>query len=227
MNVSFYGGASGGGKKKSSILEVGFVLAIELKKNQRPQDVYTAMEWQLHWYHQHIRHDVKSFSLMCAMLEVINRCAQNVEGDFNQFELSEESKGLFTVLSNAIFKLDQESAQSKNIYGHFLLFLAKLSIELGVFPDVKECILSARSLAIGQSVVFLEDQGGFAFNDDETSFSDDRQLWAFLHKCAFNNYLKIEIPSDDFKFLALRYFDYLCHQFQIDKKSMKSIQMIF
>ena len=35
ITVSFYGGAAGGSKKKSSILEVGFVLAIELQKNKR------------------------------------------------------------------------------------------------------------------------------------------------------------------------------------------------
>ena len=63
--VVFYGGRGGGKKQKSSIIELGFMLSVELAHAKTNSDIYHAKEWNLVWNHDLIRLDHTAFYLMC------------------------------------------------------------------------------------------------------------------------------------------------------------------
>ncbi len=45
ISVMFYGGRGGGEKKKSSVLEIGTMLKVELARSKSNSELYSAKEW--------------------------------------------------------------------------------------------------------------------------------------------------------------------------------------
>ena len=77
VSVVFYGGRGGGKKQKSSIIELGFMLSVELNTNRTHSEIYHAKEWSLVWHHDLIRLDHTAFFMFCFYLAVINKISLN------------------------------------------------------------------------------------------------------------------------------------------------------
>ena len=163
MTIYFYGGRGGGKSHKGSILEVGFMLAIELgrKKKSIESDMFTAKEYRLLWRSDQIRQNYQAFYLESFFLEYVNKIAiDEYDDDDHQ---TDEHAGLFNVLSNALFYLDESLSknnfESKN---HLFIFLAKLSAQLGIVPAVDHCIFCDHLLSETELCLFDPHNGGFS-----------------------------------------------------------------
>lgn len=252
-SVTFYGGKGGGKKKKSSILELGFMLKVELTKPKKRQEgaLYQAKEWDLIWHHQHIRHSLFAFHALYFINEVITKLG--VESHLEEKELDVgHSEGLFKVLSNTLYYFDQKLSEAQEDQGQSLgfamvsFFLAKLLIELGIFPEVGQCVLTGEIYHSQQDstppVRFLPDQGGFALRDSlerreeegphHASLQDDREILFFLKMVASTRFqdfgdIYSRRKKAPYSYLARRLFHYFCFHFQFKEEQFRTFPMIF
>lgn len=232
----FHGGRGGGTKKKSSILELGFMLKVELqrsnrKDNQSGEQLHTAREWSLLWHHDKIRTDHKAFYLLCFFLEIIRKMSINDELHDEHRESDETSIGLFKVLSNALFYIEDQLQKEKILDSslHLCLFFIKLLIELGVYPDREVCHLCHRPLDSVSSMRLAYEQGGYICETclGEEGLPSGKALWELTGQISalrFNDYAKIKGHNPT---LARSLFDYLCFQFQMSEKDFLSSSMVF
>lgn len=233
ISVVFFGGQGGGSKKRSSVLEVGHMLSIELSRSKSTSSMYQAKETSLLWAHKNIRLNHKAFYLMCFYLEMIAKLSleDNLHDEHHDFD--ESTLGLFRVLSNALFYLDKALDEKKfNEVSELVVFLSKVAIETGVFPDIRACIVSGISLDQVESVVLLAEQGGFAdlscldVNEKRMFNTDDRALLISMKKIANLKYNEL----DNFDFLSLDHvkslLSFLCFQHHIERRDLKSLGLL-
>ena len=71
----FYGGRGGGKKNSPSLIELGYMMDVELAKTKRNSDLYRAKEWMNTWVHQEVRKNYRAYLYLCFFLEVIERVA--------------------------------------------------------------------------------------------------------------------------------------------------------
>lgn len=210
VSVIFYGGAGGGTKKRSTSLEIGFLLDIELQhmREQKEANIYKTREWSLAWEHNSVRIDYKKFYLLCFFVELINIVAPE-ENLFDQISVEENShESIFRLFSSAIFNLEKinlkENDSDNKLSLLLLLFIIKFVYELGIFPDLdesdnlfedenlfnffKECAIIGLSLKLNEvdkfEEVLLQKQSFFVHQKSETQ-KLSRLL--FLHFCAHYN----------------------------------------
>lgn len=231
VSVLFYGGQGGGKKKKSSILEVGHMLKVELSYSRSTTDLYKAREWASLWFHKNIRNNHKAFYLMCLFLEVSSKLSleENLHDEHKDSDRS--FIGLFRVLSNALLFLDQKLITSDfNRYIHFLLFLGKLLIEQGVFPQRKLCQYCDAELASLEDLSLIIDKGGFSCASCvPDSQLGGRFLWKFLGEASSTKYQEFQLNSfgnEHPEAISNALFQYFLFQFQLDRGSFKSLPMV-
>lgn len=141
-SLYIYGGQGGGKSKKGSLLELGHMLSFVI---QRSKSYYSesgnkplgiAKVDQVNWAPKHIRNDYKAFMLSQFYLEVIQKLALSETDDID----FDEHEGIFNVLSNALYYLDNAVERSRVDYmTHLLLFFTKLIHHLGIAPNYEEC----------------------------------------------------------------------------------------
>ena len=137
MAIYFYGGKGGGKHQKGSLLEVGRMLKVNLKPNIKhgQESIAVAQEWSIIWDSDCIRNDFKGFYYLCFLLELTKKIA--IETQIKDYdEKTQEFVGLFSVLSNALYYLD-EALKNKNFVmeKHLFIFLSKLIYQLGLAAD--------------------------------------------------------------------------------------------
>lgn len=235
INCIFHGGRGGGSKKKSSILELGFMLKIELQHSSRKEkrdgeELHNAKEWGLLWHHDRIRLDHKAFYHLCFFLEVMRKMSIYDELHDEHRESDESSLGLFKVLSNALFYMEDQLKKENRFDGplHLALFLTKLLIELGVYPDREVCHLCYRPLGSVNSMRLAFEQGGYICDIclGEEGPPSGKAVWDLTGQMAalrYGDYAKIEGANSTWARLL---FDYLCFQFQISDKDFLSSSMV-
>ncbi len=187
LSVLFPGGMGGGKKKKSHNLEVGNLFSVELMGTfNREKKIYKAKEWQLKWFHERMRN---SYMAVCLLAFFVDFCKQSsVEASLEvESDLAGEGEfvGFFKVLSNALVLL--ESIQER-LWEQAFIFLAKLSLELGVFPE--EGMI--RSEVLIKLFQVVEKPYREALVDLEISKSDINQLLQFLNA---NLGMSFSLPS--------------------------------
>ncbi|MGB0454551.1 MAG: hypothetical protein ACPGJV_12660 [Bacteriovoracaceae bacterium] len=236
VNVAFYGGRGGGKKNKPSVIELGYVLSIEVSRSQKNTEVYTAKEWKKVWGHEFIRKNHKAFYLLCFFLETINQV-------LTEENLSEASKyndahdeGYFRVLSNSIFYLERASESAVGDYSLYLVnFLAKLLHELGIFPEIDRCLFSERALNPNEQVALVFESGGFAILETIKGQDIDIDYKRIKTASMLLSLLK-EVRSQQTKELELKkveesatkmLYDYFCYQTGIASSYIKSAPMVF
>ncbi len=232
VSVIFYGGRGGGVKQKSSIIELGFMLAVELRASKSGVDVYHAKEWNLIWHHDLIRLEHSAFYLLCFFLELSNRISPN-ENLHDVHEENTEMTGLFTSLSNALVHLEK-SLQMKSFYTHThsVIFLTKLLLHLGVFPEREHCTLCGEGLSGFNDMYLIADEGGFAcppcMNQRSAySVQSGRELWELVGHIAHTKYSDLGTIKLEFKSLPRMLFHYFCFQFHFEEKDFKTASMVF
>lgn len=234
IGVIFYGGMGGGKKQKSTILELGHMLKIELKETHKQKDLYSAKEWSLLWSHEKIRTNHQAFYLMCFYLELMTKISQedHLDGDY---DVDSCQDGNFRVLSNALVFLEnslKEGTFQKE--AAFSIFIGKLLLEQGIFPHLDNCCLSDERLDERSQVVLLPEEGGFAnagLTPAELSGfyqSDDlgRELWRLLKyvktkKSSELTQLKLNNNS-----LMRILFNYLSYQLHMTTENFKSLALV-
>ncbi len=139
ISVIFYGGRGGGKKKKSSILELGYMLKVELGRSSI--DLYPAREWTLLWSHRSIRNDYRQFSVMCFFLEMAQKVSMEDDLKDTWRDSDKDSEGVFNVISNSIFYLDQEetSRGKGRVSSQITLFISKLLLVNGLSLQLDSC----------------------------------------------------------------------------------------
>jgi DNA repair protein RecO len=235
INCIFHGGRGGGSKKKSSILELGFMLKVDLQRANRKggregEELHTAKEWSLLWHHDKIRLDHKAFYLLCFFLEVIRKMSIYDELHDEHRESDDNSCGLFKVLSNSLFYVEDQlkKENSFNSSLHLSLFLTKLLIELGVYPDREVCHLCYRPLESVSSMRIAFEQGGYICDTclGEAGPPSGKALWDLTGQMATLSYKDYAKISGSHSTWARLLFDYLCFQFQISEKDFLSSSMV-
>src|SRR5690606_37672537 len=75
VSVMFYGGRGGGEKKKSSVLELGTMLKVELARSRSNSDMQSAKEWEAIWMADKVRTDHIAFYALCFIVQVAAKVA--------------------------------------------------------------------------------------------------------------------------------------------------------
>ena len=243
-SLLFYGGRGGGKKGKCTPLEIGTMLVVELSISRKTVELYKALEWSSLWAPQKMRHDYKAFTLMGLYLEVVRKISlpENLSENFGPASrnISPQCRGahegLFSVLSNALFHLERALLSGRaDTSFELCLFLGKLLIEQGIFPERRYCGPCQRP--------FLHSEGGLPrpfLSFEEGAFLCSRcvppqrgaksvPLWEFLGVVAYHKYQKI-VPRD-FKLeqlavMATILFHYFCFQFHLREKDFKALSFV-
>lgn len=236
LPVYFYGGRGGGKKSKGSFIEIGFMLKLELREQRKSMDtaIFIAKEYSLIWNSNEIRSDYKALCLLSFYLELTSKIALSEDLKSGH---GDEFAGLFKVISNAAFFLDQSITLKKfQIYGQLFIFLSKLTLELGILPDTDHCLFCEKGLESGDLALFIPTEGGFSChscntNRDEflsenrilqANYSVDQSFRLGLKKAlsiSFKEYH--ELKQMDFS-AADALFKYINYQFGFEERNFKT-----
>lgn len=236
ISVLFYGGKSGGAKRKNTVLELAHLIKVELQYKRHHaggDEIYAAKEWTLSWAPKNIRKSYSAFYLMNFYLEVAAKMATDAHLHADDAENSDE-EGAFRVLSNGVFHLDQDLGLKKADLGrHMWFFLAKLSYEMGVAPNVESCVFCENPLLSGQPSELSLAQGGLICasclaqnGENPRHFAGNQELipklrGAFRLKYSENG--QISAPSKEENH---QLFSYLCYQFHLRENDFKTLNLL-
>jgi len=160
VSLYVYGGMGGGKSSKPRVFEPASMMKVDVR-SARPGasgDLLTVSESTLVWRSTHVRHDAKAFALVCLYLEMCMKTAVTHQPDGSP----EEHAGLFNVLSNALFHLDQSLAEKHFQWtSHLVLFLSKFLHQLGVLPDESICVFCDSELEDDAMAPLVQEHGGF------------------------------------------------------------------
>lgn len=232
VSVVFYGGRGGGKKQKSSVIELGFMLSVELTAARQNVDIYHAKEWNLIWHHDVIRENHQAFYLMCFYLEIMNKLAP-VEDLHDVHEENKEMAGLFTALSNALVNMEKALKEKTfSLHAHAVIFLTKTLLQSGVFPEREHCTLCGTELQSFNDMYLLPEEGGFAcppcMNQRKSySVQSGRELWELIGHIAHSRYSDLSAIQLEYKSLPKMLFHYFCFQFHLEEKDFKTQSMLF
>jgi len=238
--VYIYGGRGGGKKSKGSIVETGFMLKMELQRQKKTLDspMHIAKEYSLIWSSDTIRNNYHALCLQSFYLELVAK--MTVSDDLDHQD-SLEHAGIFNVLSNALFFLD-DSLQRKDfhVYNQLFMFFTKLIIQLGITPDIDHCLYCAKELKRNEMCLFLPHEGGFSCHECQTQkdefLSDNRLLLEeFNHSGLYRENLKNgflipykeyqKLPVIDQSLVSLS-FHYLNYQFELKSDQFKTWKLL-
>lgn len=159
-----YGGQGGGKKQKPTLFELGAMLKVDIKERKSSKidgsDLMVVSESARLWAPQNVRYNIQAFYLTCLYFEIFQKFV--MPSGPHDLE-NNDNKGLFSVLSNAIFYLE-DSLNKKNFLPeeHLMLFLVKLLFHLGIMPQTDTCSYCQTDLMEAPSVCFIFEAGHFS-----------------------------------------------------------------
>ena len=220
---------------KSQVLELGHLLSFEVGRFRRNhQGMYSCGQYALGWHHRQLRNHHQAFYLLCFYLELISVVAP--EDDLSQEDLGDEYQGLFRVLSNAIYHLEQTAVEVSNkAVGvgffkaqHLGPFLSKLIIQLGITPNLKRCLYSDRELCQLEDFQLLFDQGGFVGGQYLSGgpTGNHREVWEVLRQSwslPYGEMAKTAVVGDQHLQVLYRY---LLFQAQIKQEKIRTAPLV-
>ena len=233
--ILFFGGQGGGKKKKSSLIELGHMLSVEIAQSGKSSELYRAKEYTQIWHHEKIRLDFQAFYLLCLYLEIIKKMAPQEDLYDDNLQMDDTTEGLFRVLSNAIFHLEARLEKgSFHKESEFLIFLGKLLIEQGVFPERSACCFCEVDLQDFDETFLIPEHGGFScpncVNQGEMIHDKDggsgREIWELLGVIANHKYQELEEFKIDRPPVLGKLFHFFCFQFNFKPVDFKSLSMI-
>ncbi len=224
-----YGGQGGGKHQKPSQFDVGLMMRIKIKKSQSYRhgnsDLMMVEESSVIWSPQKIRYNVEAFYLMCFFFELIQKFALN----FDQNETFEDNEhdGIFSVVSNALFFMDQALCKNDfNFEQHALIFFVKILFHLGIIPNLESCSFCSKDLEKFSRVSLIFQSGQFACSECSPG-ENDRHLLAKLkivYQTKYQDYSKVIGASGGDIDKLMKYF---CHHFNLRPMELKSYSMLF
>ncbi|MBY0518301.1 MAG: DNA repair protein RecO C-terminal domain-containing protein [Bacteriovoracaceae bacterium] len=234
ISVYVFGGMGGGKNSKPRVFEPGNLLKFELRRSQSGhasgETLGSVSEHTLMWQAKNIRHDAKGFALACLYMEMILKTALPHQGE--DINAQSEHGGLFNVLSNGLFYLDQ-SLEKKNLIweNHLLLFLSKFLLHLGVLPDESECVYCGSSLELEACAPLILEQGGFTcencLSQIEESVETNLPLRALLSQAVRTKFQEWEKLPQTPQTVNVRLIQFWCYQFQVRLPEVMSYKLLF
>ncbi len=228
VSILFHGGRGGGTKKKASVLELGFMFAIDLQYSRGGSEIYRAREWSPIWVHHDIRNHTKAFYLLCFFCEVMSFAS--FEENLHDSDDDGNLEGLFRVCSNALFLCEKELKEKRfDMHKNLMLFLSKLLLEQGVFPRIESCRICGNYLHQFDTLSLVSEKGGFACENCQKGGSLGKELWRFLGISSQTKYQDFQfeaperIPMESMTTALLQYFNF---QFQLSNNSFKSLPLL-
>ena len=233
ISVMFYGGRGGGKKKLPSVLDLGVMVRLHPVVGRTTGSLYKSRQWSVLWRHEGIRQCYRSFGLLCFYLEVAAKMA--LEGDWRREDGPRPyGQRLFSATGNAL-KLLEENSRRKNRSPYFesSLFLAKVLIAEGVFPEVSRCMATGGALPLDAAARLVNELGGFVGGGcpeggRPSPFAPDvhAKLRRFLALAARIKYADVcEDPSIDrlcFRLLL----DYGLYQFHLEEGDFRTLPIL-
>lgn len=242
--VVFYGGRGGGKKNSPSLLELGYMLDLELAKTKRNSDLYRSKEWLNSWIHSKIRKNYKAYCFLCFFLEVIEKVAPEEDlwevHDLVEMDGSDgpamEHEGIFRILSNSVFYLEKAVDNGYKDFSMLLAnYLCKLINQLGFLPAIATCCLSEEPFHSNEDVIFMHEKGGFAKLGyvqaqgldlgEEKKFG--RMILSFLKEITFQKTSDIPLGKNVPIGVLKSLFHYFCFQNHLQPDTFKTYKTIF
>lgn len=235
MDVMAYGALSSN-KKKANILEIGYAINFNIdKKGFKQSDLRILREPQIHWSYSKLRENHIAFYLVCLFLEIAAKVSP--KADDSELGLGDVYSGLYKILSNGIFYVEESSKNNQFDQWKLLsLFLGKTLFYLGVFPDYTHCMYCNVGLD-GMGAMLMDSEGGFSCLDclsqkenftikhrEVSLLSEVRNL---LHHSKILSFKQYESAPNSSHQANLRLVKYLCFQFNLSENNLKSLNMIF
>jgi len=234
ISVIFLGGRGGGKNQKGSNVELGNMLSLLLVRSSGQVELHKAKEWTVTWSPLFIRDNHEAFYLTCFIFEVVSLISvqDNLHDSNNDFD--DTHIGLFRLVSNALFRLNSKiESKSFVVHEERSLFLAKLLIETGLYPQMSECANCGQPLSSHKSVQLSPSHGGFScqqciqLETGEREISEQGlQIWNLLKQVANEKYGDIKIQNTLNNEGARALLNYFCFQCQVDLKSIKTLTMM-
>lgn len=222
-----YGGQGGGKKSKPMLYELGCMMRVQPKEQRSKLDgseLLVASEAVRTWEPQHVRHNVQAFYMMCLYFEIIQKFALPYEA--GQSEYASDHEGVFSVVSNAIFHVDDALGKQKfEAAQHLNLFLIKLLHHLGIMPDTDNCSYCSCSLIEAKGVTFLADRGQFACLSCVTA-DDERGLLFRIKKGFQTKYTDYSELTGTQMREADKLIQFFCHHFHLRPVELKTYSLL-
>ncbi|ATH09007.1 hypothetical protein BIY24_13940 [Halobacteriovorax marinus] len=235
ISAIFYGGQGGGNKKKSSFLELGHLVKVELTRAKPGVSIFSVKEWSPSWHHKSIRENHKAFYLLCAFLEISDKLVVDADLHEGHYQDLVDKDSMFKVLSNAIFYLEKNTLERDQFSADLFHFVSKTLIEQGVFPERNNCVLSGASLHELSQLTLIDEHGGFAdttclnqdMRDGRFSAEEGKIMWNFLCQVALKKYSELQETKEIPLSYSNRLLDYLCFQVQMSRNDFKTLSLLF
>lgn len=242
LTVYCYGGQGGGKHHKGTILELGHMIRIQVTPNKKyiTASLASSRDWSLIWESDFIRKNINAFYYMCFLFEIVAKISLPHELDDDDQVVDHE--GVFNVLSNALFYLDDnlQKTVEVDIRNHLALFMVKLFGQVGIIPDTEHCAYCHTDIKkVG--AVFETGQGGFACVDclskkgeylagndlmirQIQDSSNIKNMILAVSSLAYKDYQRIENSSWEMNSML---FNHLCYQFHFGPSDFKSKSTLF
>lgn len=221
-----YGGQGGGKHHKPSQFDLGCMMKIMIKEKRikgPDAELLVAQEYNRIWGPEVIRHDVRAFYLSCLFLEIVQKFTVPYHPDQ---DLNAEHEGVFTVVSNGLFYLeDSLKKQTFLPEQHLSLFMVKLLFHLGIMPDTDHCGYCGTALSEMTGVSFLLAQGQFACHSC-VSADNERGLWFRIKKGMQTKYQEYDSLTGTTFAEADKLIQYFCHHFHLRPVELKTYSLL-
>lgn len=228
VSTLFYGGQGGGAKRRPSHLQFGHLIGMELNQSRKGNsDLFASRDYKLSWQHELIRDDHRAFYLLCFFLETLEKISTPFDPHEEFDDEDIEQEGLFRVLSNAIFYLDDSLKRNQfSKWDQGTLFLSKLLSILGLFPQAELCTYCDKVLRVELEPRLLPEHGAFSCNECHQEAGGHHNLWQSLkviQQMPYKNYGSLKgLEKPDFEEL----YRYFCYQNQIEPYYIKAYAML-
>lgn len=234
ISAIFLGGKGGGKNQKGSSVELGSMLQIHLVHGSSQAEIKKANEWKPIWMPLSIRENHQAFYLSCFMFDVVERMSV-VEDLHDEHHHSDQSHvGVFRLLSNALFRIDKK-CEEKNfvLKNEVALFLGKLLVETGIFPELSECMHCGVTLTPHHSMQLAPEHGGFSCSScvarelGQGAVADSgNEIWRLLDQISHHKYQEIVVDRQISNEALKALFNYFSFQSQINTNSLKTLSVL-
>jgi DNA repair protein RecO len=228
-SVYVFGGQGGGKKQRPAVYDLGVMMKVTVKdrraRGAEVSELMHAEESQKVWEPLHVRHDYRAFYLSCLYLELVQKFALTFHPEH---EAHSDHDGVFTVLSNALYYLDDSVSKQVFLAEQQLgLFLVKLLYHLGIMPETDNCSYCGTDLFESVGVSFLIDQGNFACHSCAPTEHDEKGLLYRIKK-SYQTHFRDYSSVDGANFREVdKILQYFCHHFHLRPMELKSYSVLF
>ncbi len=218
-----YGGQGGGKKQKPTSFELGNMLRIHLK-DKKSTELMVVNEHTKIWTPQHTRYNIQAFYLTCLYFEILQKFATPFQ---NSEFVTDENEGIFSVVSNALFYMD-ESLGKKDFVPeqHLSLFMIKLLFHLGIMPDTDNCSYCHTELLNLESVSFMPANGQFVCPQCTVSVENEKGFLLRIKKgyqTRYQDYL--DLFGTTFR-EGDKLIQFFCHHFHLKPVELKTYSLL-